>query len=74
LLNKICFSIPANNIEYDKLFSEEKVIWLTKKNIEHSISEIRNRSGILRDLEVNKDIKIVGGIYDVGTGEVNFNL
>ena len=44
------------------------------KNIELTIKEIRLKSPILKELEDNGKIKIVGALYDVSTGKVNFNL
>lgn len=42
------------------------------KNIELSIKDIRDRSAILRDLEKQGDLAIVGGIYDMQSGSVEF--
>ncbi|MEY4616842.1 MAG: hypothetical protein RJB66_1802 [Pseudomonadota bacterium] len=72
VLNKIQFSVPSNDKKYQQLSYQEKVDWITRRNVEHSISEIRNRSAIIRDLEQNGEIKMVGGIYDLSNGEVTF--
>jgi len=42
------------------------------KNVEQSISDIRKQSPILRNLEEEGKIKIVGAIYDHSTGAVHF--
>jgi carbonic anhydrase len=42
------------------------------KNVEQSINDIRNQSPILRNLEEEEKIMIVGAIYDHSTGEVHF--
>jgi len=42
------------------------------KNVEQSINDIRNQSPILRNLEEEGKIMIVGAIYDHSTGEVHF--
>ncbi len=42
-------------------------------NIDHSIDEIRVKSFILKEMEENGEIKIVGAMYDVSTGKVTFH-
>jgi len=42
------------------------------KNVEHSVNDVRNQSPILRNLEEEGKIKIVGAIYDHSTGEIHF--
>ena len=42
------------------------------KNVLMTIHNIRNQSPILKEMEVDGAIKIVGGMYDVATGNVNF--
>jgi carbonic anhydrase len=41
-------------------------------NIKLTIQQIRNRSEILNDLEMKKEINIVGALYDIETGKVKF--
>ena len=41
-------------------------------NIHHAIEEIRTKSPILKEMEDNGEIKIIGGIYDMETGKVEF--
>nr|WP_297309566.1 carbonic anhydrase family protein [uncultured Flavobacterium sp.] len=43
-----------------------------KFNVFNSIEEIRKHSPILKEMEDNKEIKIVGAVYDMKTGKVNF--
>lgn len=43
-----------------------------KFNVLHSIDVIRENSPILKEMEENGEIKIVGAVYDMKTGEVNF--
>jgi len=42
------------------------------KNVELTIEKIRRDSPILTEMERNNEIRIVGGMYDVGTGSVTF--
>ncbi len=41
-------------------------------NIDHTLERIRNESEVLRNLESEGRIKILGALYDVATGEVSF--
>ena len=41
-------------------------------NIDHTLERIRNESEVLRNLENEGSIKILGALYDVATGEVSF--
>ncbi len=41
-------------------------------NVNNSIKDIRERSSILKDLEDDGTIKIIGAMYDVRTGSVDF--
>lgn len=45
---------------------------VTEQNVFHTIGRIRNESAIIAELEQVGKIKIVGGLYDVETGKVNF--
>lgn len=41
-------------------------------NVVNSIQQIRNKSEILNQMEKQGEIKIVGAVYDMTTGKVNF--
>lgn len=43
-----------------------------ENNVQHTIAQIRERSPILKELEDTGKIVIVGGIYDLDSGEVTF--
>ncbi len=43
-----------------------------KYNVINSINRIRNTSTILNEMEEKNEIKIIGGIYDMKTGKVEF--
>jgi len=45
---------------------------VAKKNVQLTIKNIRKQSEILRDMEKDGEIKIVGAIYDLSTGKVTF--
>ena len=41
-------------------------------NIQHAIEQIRTKSPILKEMEDNGEIKIVGGVYHMETGKIEF--
>jgi carbonic anhydrase len=41
-------------------------------NVKKAIDQIRKESPILKEMEDNREIIIVGSVYDVATGEVNY--
>ena len=45
---------------------------VTRSNVLQGISDLRNRSEILRSLESQGKIKFIGGIYDINSGLVDF--
>lgn len=74
LLSKV---IPAiNSITDPKPDSDDLLGPYVNKvaeiNIHNSINDIRERSNILKELENDGAIKIIGALYDVKTGIVNF--
>lgn len=50
--------------------NEEFVHMVAEQNVRLSIDRIRERSPILREMESKGEIKMVGGLYDMSTGEV----
>ncbi|HRP68864.1 MAG TPA: carbonic anhydrase family protein [Turneriella sp.] len=74
LLKKISPAIQAehtivNNRNGTNESFVERVIDL---NVANSIREIRRNSPIIRDMEQQKIIEIVGGVYDIDSGTVKF--
>lgn len=45
---------------------------VSEKNVHMTIDNIRNRSAVLKEMEDNGEIKIVGGMYDIKDGSVTF--
>lgn len=66
-------------IQIEEKFSKNLALELnfvdkvTNLNVAHSMMEIYSRSSILRDMLKANEIGIVGAIYDVTTGQVNFS-
>ncbi len=74
LLNKI-----KPSIENEKTILENRtgsnlhfVNKVAEQNVFHTIERIRNESQIIAELEQESKIKIIGGLYNVETGIVNF--
>ena len=70
LLNRIQPSITKAMLQNEKdyLF-EDKVAYA---NVENSLEEILTRSKIVKDMFENKQIGIVGGVYNIENGQVDF--
>ena len=45
---------------------------VSAKNVLMTIENIRSRSEVLAEMEKNGEITIVGGMYDISTGVVDF--
>jgi carbonic anhydrase len=45
---------------------------VTYENVRHTMEHIRETSPILKEMEDNGEIVIVGGVYDILTGQVTF--
>lgn len=65
LLSKIKPAVQASA-------STEDVDSVAKKNVELMIERIRKESAILKEMEDNNEIDIVGAMYSVENGEVTF--
>lgn len=76
LINKIEPAVDAVAEPKDESLRNSKnmkfVDNVSKKNVEMTIENIRSRSEVLAEMEKNEEIKIVGGMYDIATGVVDF--
>ena len=52
--------------------NEEFVHMVAEQNVRATIEDIRKNSPILQEMEAGGEIKIVGGLYEMNTGEVSF--
>lgn len=52
----------------------EFVNHVTENNVHLTMARVRKESPILADMEKNGEIRIIGGVYDVETGKVDFFL
>jgi carbonic anhydrase len=71
LLQKIQPAVKAIEADVSEM-NDENIEKVSKLNVELSIERIRKESKILADLENDGSIEIVGAIYNVSTGEVEF--
>lgn len=62
-------------IEYggDRTSKNEEFVHLAcESNVRNTIAEIRKQSPILKEMEDNGEIRIVGAVYDMDNGKVDF--
>lgn len=76
LINKIEPAVEAVTEPLDESLRNSSNIdfvnEVAKKNVHMTIDNIRKSSQVLKDMEDAGDIEIVGGMYDIKTGEVTF--
>jgi carbonic anhydrase len=73
LLARIKPAIPATKYDGEKSSKNAAYVdAVARTNVALGLAEIRRRSPILEDLEKKGNIKIVGGMYDLATGTVDF--
>jgi carbonic anhydrase len=61
-------NVPGERTSKNKAFVDAVVL----KNVELTIGRVREMSPVLAELENDGKIQIVGGVYDVATGKVEF--
>ena len=76
LINKLepavdAVSSPANESERTSA-NIDFVNAVAAKNVEMTMADILVKSPILKEMEDNGEIQIVGGMYDIATGKVSF--
>ncbi|GER58074.1 carbonic anhydrase family protein [Patiriisocius marinus] len=76
LINKIEPAVEAVKEPADESLRNSKnmefVDEVSAKNVLMTIENIRSRSEVLAEMEKNGEITIVGGMYDISTGVVDF--
>lgn len=75
VLEKITPAVNISKQHYQGPFTSDNpdfVDVVCKYNVINSINKIRTKSTILDEMEKNNEIKIIGGIYDMKTGKVEF--
>jgi carbonic anhydrase len=72
LIEKIEPAVYAVNEPKEEAKNLDFVDAVSVKNVELTIDRIRKESPVLKELEEDGDIKIVGAMYDIATGAVDF--
>lgn len=75
LLSKIRPSVASasRDFEGEKTSRNPKFVEaVCEHNVEKALSDIRTRSPILKEMEEREEIRIIGAIYDMDTGIVDF--
>lgn len=72
LLKKIQPAVDKITPLVDNICDPASINLVSKANVINSIEEIRKHSPILKEMEENKEIKIIGGMYNINTGVVEF--
>ena len=73
MLSKIRPAVEATVYEGERTSSNEEFVHMVcENNVIHAITQIRQRSPILNEMEANGEIKIIGATYDMDSGQVNF--
>ncbi len=75
LVNKIKPAVEQTNEDIQTVLDPSSSTYIDlvgRNNVDLAIKQIRERSPELAEMEQNGDIKIVGAMYDITTGEVIF--
>ena len=72
LLKKIQPAVDKIERQVEDINSPEAIQMVADENVHMTIENIRKKSEILADMEQKGEILIVGGMYDLSTGKVNF--
>ena len=76
LINKIEPAVDSVELPVDESMRNSSNIGfvnsVASKNVEMTLSNIRNKSEILNQMESSGDLIIIGGMYDIADGKVTF--
>ena len=73
VMNQIKPAVNATNTTGERSSkNHEFVEAVSKQNVLQTINDIRSRSSILSEMELKGEIMIVGGMYNLETGKVEF--
>jgi carbonic anhydrase len=72
ITHKVQRCIPALKTKYPNASENDMCSHVTKENILLGVSDLKSRSSILEDMEYKGEIKIIGALYDISTGVVEF--
>lgn len=66
----LCSKMGEMTVEEQEAFSDE----VARKNVIRSVQEITERSEVIRDLTKAGEVMVVGALYDVKSGKIEFML
>ncbi len=69
---KIQRAIPNGDTNFTARSDAEKMATVTHENVHQSLEDLRTRSKIIADLEKEGKLALVGGVYDLASGQVEF--
>lgn len=72
ITRKIQRCIPTIRKHNPNMSTQDICAQVTKENVLQGITDLRTNSSILASLEHENQIKFVGGLYDISTGQVEF--
>jgi len=73
LLSKLRHAVNATDFEGDRTAENDRFVdAVARRNVLMTVEQIRLRSDVLRDLDDTGEIRIVGAMYDLHTGVVDF--
>jgi carbonic anhydrase len=73
MLSKIRPAVLGVKYEGDRTSKNAEFVHMVcENNVKLTMEKIRSGSAILKELEEKGQLKIVGGVYDMGTGKVTF--
>lgn len=73
MLTKIRPAVDAVSYDGDRTSGNAEFVHLVcEENVRKTMKDIREKSPILKEMEDKGEIKIVGGVYDMDTGVVDF--
>jgi carbonic anhydrase len=72
ITHKIQRCIPQLKKKYPSASENDLCAHVTKENIALGVSDLKSRSSILEEMSYKGEIKIVGALYDITSGVVEF--
>lgn len=73
MLSKIRPAVESVKYDGDRTSKNAEFVHLAcESNVRKTIQDIRTKSPILKEMEDQGEIKIISGVYDMDTGEVDF--
>ncbi len=73
MLEKIRPAVLSVEYEGDRTSKNKEFVHMAcESNVKNTMNEIRKQSPILKEMEDNGEIKIVGAVYDMDSGKVDF--